>query len=221
MIKWAIASSCFAILLVLGNLLEWEIAAGIFKQLASTCFLLTAWAAGAKENRYGKLIFIGLCFSWWGDAFLIKGGETFFLLGLISFLIAHILYCSAFFFRGINWKWAIGSLTIIIPMVVLIMSDMFSHVTPDMKIPVAVYTAVITTMVMLSVGTQGVKPSLLILFGAILFYFSDVSVARGQFMDTAFPEYVWGLPMYYGGQILLAISISQNVQQAENKSPDQ
>ncbi|MBN4046800.1 lysoplasmalogenase [bacterium AH-315-P07] len=210
MTKWIVGTCVFATLLIAGQYLGWGVFPGIFKQLASTCFIMTAWSAGAKESRYGKLILIGLCFSWWGDAFLIKGGETFFLLGLVSFLVAHVLYCSAFFVHGISPKWAASSLIVIVPMVVAIMSSIYPHVSADMKIPVAVYTIVITTMVMLAVGTQGVRGNRLIILGAVMFYFSDISVARGQFMDTGFPDYIWGLPLYYGGQLLLGISVQKN-----------
>ena len=207
MYKWFTACCLFAGLLVIGNLQGWGMITGVFKQLASTCFILTAWSAGARESRYGKLILVGLCFSWWGDAFLIKGGDTYFLLGLVSFLIAHVLYCCAFFAYDISVKWTLTSHIAIVPLVALTMASIFPHVSDDMKIPVIAYTVVITTMVMFSVGTQGVRPNVFIVIGAIMFYFSDIAVARGQFMDTPFPEYVWGLPLYFLGQLLLAVSI--------------
>jgi uncharacterized membrane protein YhhN len=90
------------------------------------------------------------------------------------------------------------------------MSGVFSHVSDDMKIPVGIYTIVITAMVMLAVGTQGVRSNRFIVVGAVMFYFSDVSVARSQFLDTGFPYYVWGLPLYYMGQLLLALSVWRN-----------
>ena len=77
MYRWFAACCVFAAALVLGQMNGMGMYAGIFKQLASTCFIMTAWTAGAKESRYGKLILVGLCFSWWGDAFLIKGGDLF------------------------------------------------------------------------------------------------------------------------------------------------
>ena len=42
--------------------------------------------------------------------------------------------------------------------------------------------------------------------GAVLFYFSDISVASGQFVKPDFPNYVWGLPFYFIGQAFLAWS---------------
>ena len=57
---------------------------------------------------------------------------------------------------------------------------------------------------------------LLVPLGATLFYFSDLSVATLQFTSTAFPHYVWGLPFYYTGQLMLALSVSY-VRKKENE----
>ncbi|MFP6583472.1 MAG: lysoplasmalogenase [Candidatus Hydrogenedentota bacterium] len=212
MYKWFAACCVFAAALVLGQLNGLGMYAGIFKQIASTCFIMTAWSAGAKDSRYGKLILAGLCFSWWGDAFLIKGGDLFFLLGLVSFLTAHVLYSVAFFLHGVRWNWALGSLVVIIPLITWIMSGIFPSVGADMKIPIAAYIMVITIMVMLAVGATARSGTSSIVIGAVFFYFSDISVARGQFLDTEFPDYVWGLPLYYLGQLFLAVSITNSEQ---------
>jgi hypothetical protein len=47
-----------------------------------------------------------------------------------------------------------------------------------------------------------------ILLGAVMFYFSDVSVARDRFVAPGFINGLWGLPLYYGGQLFLAYSVS-------------
>jgi uncharacterized membrane protein YhhN len=72
--------------------------------------------------------------------------------------------------------------------------------------PVRAYTAVISVMVLLSVGAKAAGGPWAIPIGAILFYFSDISVASGQFVKPDFPNYVWGLPFYFIGQVFLAWS---------------
>ena len=81
-----------------------------------------------------------------------------------------------------------------------------------MKLPVLAYVAVITLMV---VGAWAVfeRPSslpltgkTLIFWGAVLFYLSDLFVARDQFIRQAFSNRLIGLPLYYTGQFLLAFS---------------
>lgn len=45
----------------------------------------------------------------------------------------------------------------------------------------------------------------LLLAGAFLFFLSDLSVARERFVAPGFANKLWGLPFYYGGQLLLAL----------------
>ena len=60
------------------------------KPFASTLFLAIAILAGALESTFGMLILLGLAMSWLGDVFLIPKGRIFFVLGLASFLLAHL-----------------------------------------------------------------------------------------------------------------------------------
>jgi len=46
-----------------------------------------------------------------------------------------------------------------------------------------------------------------VFIGAILFYLSDLFVARHRFMKQEFVNRLLGLPLYYSGQFLLAFSI--------------
>jgi hypothetical protein len=40
----------------------------------------------------------------------------------------------------------------------------------------------------------------------VAFAASDVSVARDRFVREDFLNRAWGLPLYYGGQLLIALS---------------
>ena len=80
------------------------------------------------------------------------------------------------------------------------------HIGDDMIWPVRAYTGVISVMVILSVGAKAAGGPWSIPIGAVLFYFSDISVASGQFVRPDFPNYVWGLPFYFIGQAFLAWS---------------
>lgn len=73
--------------------------------------------------------------------------------------------------------------------------------------PVIVYVIVITSMVALAFGCIGSGGTGAIAVGAVLFYLSDISVAHGQFIESDFPMYVWGLPCYFAGQLFLAVSV--------------
>ena len=59
------------------------------------------------KGRFAKRIFAGLLFGLFGDCFLmfVHLDSNFFILGLISFLIGHVLYITAFY---LDYKWQTG-----------------------------------------------------------------------------------------------------------------
>ena len=66
------------------------------------------------------------------------------------------------------------------------------------------YVAVITAMVALSVGTTLYQGSQLIPVAAFMFWLSDISVARGRFKEAGFSNRAWGIPLYFGAQVVFA-----------------
>ena len=74
----------------------------------------------------------------------------------------------------------------------------------DMAGPVVVYVVVITVMVVMAFGAFGAGATALIPIGAVLFYASDIAVARNQFVAPGVVNRVWGVPLYYLAQLLLA-----------------
>ena len=185
-------------------------AAGIAKILASTGFLLVAWQAGARHSRYGRVLLVGLGLSFLGDAFLIGESRFYFLGGLAAFLLAHVAYITAFAIKGINWRWAVVATLPVAIIAVLVFGWLSPNTPEELRIPVLAYTLVISLMVISAIGTLGLGASPLILGGALMFFVSDLSVAALRIAGTDFPTYVWGLPLYYGGQLLLALSVSQS-----------
>jgi uncharacterized membrane protein YhhN len=76
------------------------------------------------------------------------------------------------------------------------------------RIPVVAYIVAITAMVWggMSVSWAGALPWTAAA-GAILFYLSDLAVARHRFVRPSFVNRAIGLPAYYVGQLLLALTI--------------
>jgi len=177
------------------------------KLAASTAFVTVAILSGASRSAYGRVVLVALVFSWFGDMFLLGEAPHLFLAGLASFLLGHIAYVIAFSIHGLSRKWSIYTLVPIAVISVLVSAWLTPYIPEDMLVPVRTYTVVISLMVIMAFGTRGAGGSLLIPVGATLFYFSDLSVAAGQFVEPAFPNYVWGLPFYYTGQLLLALSV--------------
>lgn len=191
-------------------LLGLAVPAAIAKLVASTAFVATAFRVGATHSLFGRFILLGLTFSWFGDAFLIGEARTAFLLGLGAFLVAHLLYVVAFAIRGVSIKWALlGAIPVAIA-AVTVSVWLAPHVPAGMLFPVRAYTVVISLMLVAAIGTRGHGAPATILAGALLFFVSDLSVAALRLVETSFPTYVWGLPFYYAGQTLLALSASQS-----------
>jgi uncharacterized membrane protein YhhN len=84
------------------------------------------------------------------------------------------------------------------------------HMPAALALPVTLYAVVISGMVITAFGARGAGVTALVLVGALLFFLSDVSVASQRLLQADFPTYVWGLPLYYAGQVCLALSAAQS-----------
>lgn len=175
----------------------------LLKPLASTGFLGAAIASGGLTTEYGVTILVALSLSWLGDVFLLFRKSSLFLAGLISFLLAHVVYGIAFIFHGQNATWTLLALGILTIPAVFVARWLRPHVTPRMKAPVWSYMVMITLMLALALGTRRI----LISAGALAFYVSDISVARDRFVRPSFSNRLWGLPLYYLAQLLLASTV--------------
>lgn len=184
------------------GLSEWSRTA---KMTGSCGFLATALLAGALKHRYGQIVLVGLILSWFGDLFLSFSGM--FLQGLVSFLLGHIAYSIAFATHAIGPKQsAITAAAMALPIGVVV-AWLYPHLD-DLRIPVLAYTAVISVMFVLSAGLLGMPGGRLACFGALAFWMSDIFVARGAFVTQDVFNRIVGSPLYFGGQVLIALSVA-------------
>lgn len=179
----------------------------ILKPLAAACFVALALLSGALETAWGTVLFVGLLFAAGGDVLLIPKGRATFLAGLGSFLLGHVGYAVAFTVRGIDATWALIAAGVCVVAAIPVLRWLWPHVDRGMRAPVAAYVVVITAMVALAAGTYGAHGDVLILAGAVGFYLSDLSVARDRFVAPGFANRVWGLPLYFGAQLVLASTV--------------
>jgi uncharacterized membrane protein YhhN len=197
-------------LAALGALLysEWRGSrAGVWlaKPLASTGFLLAALAAGALSSAYGRIVLVALALGWLGDVLLIpKQSRRAFVAGLGSFLLGHLAYAVAFLVRGVDPEAAaVAALLVAVPS--LAVGRWLWPFVPDrMRVPVAAYVGVISLMVVFALGVATFRAHTAIALGALAFYASDLAVARQRFVAESLANKLWGLPLYYGAQLLLA-----------------
>lgn len=200
--------SCISLVALL--LIGRDLPAAVAKLVASSGFVVLAIHIGGLRSNYGRIILLGLTFSWLGDAALIGESESLFLLGLGAFLLAHIAYIAAFVVLGVSVRWAIVAALPIAIAAITVSLWLAPHIPQELVVPVRVYTVVISLMVIGAFGTRGRGATILVLAGAVLFFLSDLSVASLRLVQTDMPTYVLGLPLYYAGQVCLALSASQS-----------
>ncbi len=180
------------------------------KFIASSAFIALAINGGAVASVYGRFILTGLVLSWCGDMFLIGSSKTAFLAGLGAFLLAHVAYVTAFVRHGYERLWCWLAMVPVTAIAIGVFVWLEPYTPADLVNPVRAYVAVISLMVIFAVGTQGRGGSKLIVTGATLFFLSDLSVAALRLVQTEYPTYIIGLPLYYAGQVCLALSSSQS-----------
>lgn len=171
--------------------------------VASSAFIGAAFAVGALDTTFGKIMIAGLVLSWFGDLFLTYDGRGPFVAGLVAFLAGHVAYAVAFANRGFGDALYLPVLALIV-IPIPIAAWLMPHVPKELKGPVVAYMVVITLMLAAAAQTDAVSPDFRIPLGALAFYLSDLFVARDRFASPGFVNRLVGLPLYFGGQLLLA-----------------
>ncbi len=198
--------TALATLLLLGA--EWrasQLGKWLCKPVASAGFVWTALSLGALDTRYGQAIVAALLLSLVGDVLLIPHAKAAFRAGVLAFLCGHLAFVAAFVARGpgLDWRWSLPALAALSAVALVVGRWLLGHVHGGMRAAVVAYICVITIMVAAAVGTRAP----LVIAGALAFYLSDLSVARDRFVQRGFANRVWGLPLYYGAQLILAWSV--------------
>ena len=204
----------FAVLTVIlfAAALVWAVATAspamrALKMLASTGFIAVALSGGALSSTYGRAVLVALALSWLGDLLLTFDTRRGFVGGLVSFLLGHVAYAIAFITLGVDPAAVVVAAAAVALIGVLVWRWLSPHVG-DMKGPVIAYVVVISAMVVAAFGTFGAGGTWLIPSGAVLFFISDLFVARNQFVNAGIVNRVWGLPIYYAAQTLLALTVT-------------
>lgn len=181
------------------------------KPLASAGFLWTAVQAGALGSTYGRVVLVALLLCLLGDVLLIPKDKRIFLAGIGAFLLGHVGFGAAFVVRGVAQPPALIASALLAPGVLWVALWLSPHLRGAMRGAVAAYVLVISAMVALATGTFGHTFDPRILVGAVLFFVSDLCVARNRFVAPGFPNRLVGLPLYYAAQLLLAASVDRAV----------
>jgi uncharacterized membrane protein YhhN len=183
----------------------WRVTA---KLSASTCFVLLAIGLGAHRSTYGQFILGALLLGWLGDALLLSRAAQAFLAGLAAFLLSHVLFATAFVSGAISVP-AMGAAALVaVAFGALVLRWLLPHTPKAFKGPVVAYVAVILAMCIAAAGCAVATRRWEVLVGAVLFTASDISVARDRFVREEFLNRLWGWPMYFLAQVILAWSVA-------------
>jgi uncharacterized membrane protein YhhN len=149
--------------------------------------LLVWYHQNDSTSKVKTLITLALIFGWLGDLFLMKSDSLFFMLGLVSFLMAHIILTIQFLkIKPISipsFKSLILSFIIIGIFSFLLIQFLWPHLN-ELKIPVIIYCLVITSMASTAIHTYQHNKDLAIrnyIPGALFFVVSDALLAFNKF----------------------------------------
>jgi uncharacterized membrane protein YhhN len=172
---------------------------------------LLALSSPAANTAFTLWVTAGLLLSLGGDVALMFESSRWFIAGLVFFLMAHIVYAIGFtLFNGFHSQDLISAAALLAAAVVV-----FAYLRPglgNMQVPVILYILVICFMVNRAISTffgttfTGTQAWLLSV-GAILFWLSDLVLAVNRFRHP-FPANRLSLFLYFGGQLLIALSPS-------------
>jgi uncharacterized membrane protein YhhN len=166
-----------------------------FFGLSSEDRTITVWAA--------------LLFSFLGDSFLLyeSKNEVYFMLGLASFLIAHIGFILAFRQHRSEDEGeqihTIQKARMAFPVILAatgLVIVLFPHLG-DLRVPVVIYAGVLMFMVLNALfryRRTSDQSYWLVFAGAVLFMISDSVLAIGKFLE----------PMQWGGVIVMSTYIA-------------
>ncbi len=159
----------------------------------------------AAQERTARLLIFGLALSWVGDLALMVPGEPWFILGLLCFLVAHLVYIALFIMRFTHpaalWSlaylvWFAGLVWVLAP-----------HLGA-LLVPVLVYGAVLGSMAVAST-----RAGLITAIGGAFFVVSDSLLALSRFLPEAGVAAAgfWAMLSYCAAQALIVWGVVRKV----------
>lgn len=171
---------------------------------------LLSFSQTTSSPAYTTLILAGLALSLVGDiALMFQERRLYFMVGLIFFLLAHVVYAYAFITLSGDVKNVVWFALLFVMFGIAFYLFLYSGLG-KMRIPVAIYVIIITVMVIAAASTFGSvefsrASAWLVTIGAVLFMLSDVVLAVNKF-KVPMKYNRFSLILYYGGQFLIAVS---------------
>ncbi len=201
-------SALAVVALVASDLRYWRAGRYLFKPLAALAFLWLALSLGALDSAYGRILLAALVLCALGDILLMFEAETAFLAGLFAFLSGHLGYALAFGqlpLDSAGLYWSLPAALVLVSGTILWLRP---HLAGPMRVAVPGYILVISLMLVVAGMTIGQPGAPLVICGAWGFACSDLAVARRQFINPTPLNGLWGTPLYFGSQMMIAASVA-------------
>ena len=156
------------------------------------------------------LLIISLFFSFSGDVLLIFEGNIFFLLGLLSFLFAHLSYIVL----SIKYVSPIKQVSLAILsglLFIIYLLVLFQYLAPhlgDFFVPVIIYALVLAvfgffgTLILMKYQSRA---SYLLFFGVLLFVISDSILAISNFVEAFDQDHFSIMTTYLCAQLFIVL----------------
>ncbi len=180
-------------------------------------------AAYYRQNVFplNKTFFLALSCCWLGDILLMfdQHHELFFLSGLSSFLVAHVLLIFSYRQFSFPDNGQNGTLRVRLSFFILLIgSGLVTILYPTLgalKIPAVVYTLALELMVLQSIfrlGRTSTASFWLVFTGAIFFLLSDSLLAINRFYQPVFYAGVWIMLTYMVALYLIVKGVLAHTQ---------
>jgi uncharacterized membrane protein YhhN len=218
MIPLLIVTLAIAILDWIAVAKGWRKVEYITKPLTMVALFLLLALVGFFQSL--PLIFfgVGVLFSLVGDMFLLFS-DRWFIPGLVAFLLAHVSYIIGFNIPlpNVSAYWGLLVALVLAFSAARLLRRIFAGLAASGKnkliLPVLVYGVVITLMLLSALLTlyRADWPSPLAAglaaFGAMLFFFSDVTLAWNRFVSPVKNGRLIYMVAYHLGQIALIVGV--------------
>jgi len=186
------------------------------KPLALLLLMVWFWST-AGPGWVTFCFLLGFFFSLIGDAFLLLP-HGYFKYGLGAFLCTHISYMAGFMIGVENlplWFWVLAGLTGGWATIVIIRLVGGARQNPHhrrMALPITLYAGAISLMLLFAAWTMfrpdwSKDAAILVVCGALLFYFSDLYLAYDRFVQPLQHARLMVRISYHLGQLALAAGV--------------
>jgi uncharacterized membrane protein YhhN len=183
----------------------WTAVQWVTKPLLLVLLMIWFMQSPVQQKGLRYLVLLALLLSWAGDIFLMLEPESpgWFMAGLASFLLAHLVYIAVFLRLRKRQPVPVATnyllLAVICIYTILLLMVVLPH-TGQLQIPVAIYALTIAVMVATAghaFGTSTPAARFYCLGGAVLFILSDSMLAINRFVHP-FPLAGAAVMLSYG-----------------------